>query len=1070
MKLRLIAFCLLCTFSVAQTHIGTGGAGQTVWFGTSTSGGAPLTGPDAYCPPAGSGELTHSVPTWPSNVGPAVAPTTCLNTAMSSTPVGTHIGGGGATTFTPANTGALNTALASLACGDTITLTNGVVYGGSFTLPNLACDGAHWIIIQSQGVSNVSFPAYGQLAKPNLIGIRNDATLRQMPGYPDYVSASLTVLMAQVQNGSGGAGQAAFEFVSGANHYRFIGLEITKNPIVNASQLVSMAVDNNSLGTHDIIFDRCILHGPQWTTAATNNDSVTQAINAGGSRYISLVGDFIYDVYCISSCIDSQAFAAGTNINQDGNFKLYNLFLATSGESWLFGGGGVGAGMPNTDQVELRFVWSFKPLTWMVPIETCTTLNAVVPKNDGEFKNVVHFFGEAIIVENSWQGCQADQIGYGLLANPSSQNNHASLNVDYNGTDIVTINGAGSFAHDNGVADDATYCPPGGCILEDVSVTNVVTIRRFCAHDGSNTCDQNGVPNRKCGGTGATCSSDATCGGLTCSPTTTARLTAAVTAGTNKAVNACVPGDDPTAKVENVIYRYVEMFNLTNGIEINSGTSSHCHDESRGLSKLYFGDILMHGLSLELSNGSDPYASSEGVSIATNNEGVTANTIELSHITIAIETGNNAGNGGLGDQTDHTNRHYMSGINIHDVVSPEPWNINSGKGSRVLGGLDTSFQTQSCKAYYPIEAPNGTVGSELQNFTFTPTLSSYIVTLNGKVIGLLPGFTSTAFSLAGAASSGDDITVRDLNTCDWRFLNILGTGLAGSGVSNAPYPNPNSCGTTGTSSCILAGSAFTSIFSNYGTGRGIPSDFVIVGSPYVNSASDKLTRLPTGQSPGADLTTLAAVTAGLRFGTVFVPTLTITPTTLTTVAVNTLYQADLAATGGASLYQGWFLQTNTGVCGGSCGTLPAGVIVGRSGTVNGPFQVQTISIKNNSGKAILKQTLVAGANSWTAGQSMSFAGFCTDGSNPCTDTAALDADFNGTWAVIANNTDCTNSITTVCFAITHADVTGHAPSVKGTNNPVFNLFPNTTGVFTFWMGVRDGAFNTDSKAIHLTVF
>src|SRR5258706_7644762 len=85
------------------------------------------TGENFYCP-AGASELTEGVPTWGANDGLAQLPTRCMNTAMASTPGGTHIGGGAATSYTPTDATTLNAALSTLQCGDTIVLAAGAPF------------------------------------------------------------------------------------------------------------------------------------------------------------------------------------------------------------------------------------------------------------------------------------------------------------------------------------------------------------------------------------------------------------------------------------------------------------------------------------------------------------------------------------------------------------------------------------------------------------------------------------------------------------------------------------------------------------------------------------------------------------------------------------------------------------------------------------------------------------------------------------------------------------------------------------------------------------------------------
>src|SRR5262249_44672242 len=141
-----------------------------------------------------------------------------------------------------------------------------------------------------------------------------------------------------------------------------------------------------------------------------------------------------------------------------------------------------------------------------------------------------------------------------------------------------------SFTHDNGSPADATNCPPGGCVLEISDPTRSDNDVDYIFCNGTNGCDQNGMD-----------------------LVTQARLTSTVPSGSGISVNACVPGDCPSCKVQNITYRYNEIYNTTNGFEVNSGLSSHCHDEAAGMDHITIRDNLAHGLSLEMSNGSDPY-------------------------------------------------------------------------------------------------------------------------------------------------------------------------------------------------------------------------------------------------------------------------------------------------------------------------------------------------------------------------------------------------------------------------------------------------------------------------------
>jgi hypothetical protein len=877
--MQLSAVLLLCLPIYGQATFNGGRYSGTANYKVQGQG-AIGAAENSYCP-AGVGELTEGTPTWGANDGAAQLPTRCMNTAMASTPFGTHIGGGAATTYTPADTAALNAALGTLQCGDTIVLTAGSTYTGTFTLPAPACDSGHWIIVKSSGVSDSNFPAAGVRATPCIAGISNDATNgHNSPGYPDYACPSYpAILSAKITVGT--TNQPAVEFASGANHYRFIGVEFTKVPETKlGAGIVELALDSVTMGANHIIFDRSIVHGQPWVLSSSKNTETQIAVKAKNSQWIAVVNSWLYDTYCHSACVDSQAFGAGTGLFQDGPFKLYNNVLATSGEAWLFGGGGQGPATPNTKDFEARANHVLKNLGWMVPIETCPVYNAVVPKNLGEFKNMTFALVEGNYFENSWQGCQSDQVGYALLLNPGNQNNHQAMTVNFDGTNLVVAADSNSFTHDNGSPADAANCPPGGCVLEisDTTRTGVDQNVDYIFCNGTNGCDQSGVD-----------------------LVTHARLTSTVPAGTGVGVNACVPGDCPSCKVQNITYRYNEIFNTTNAFQVNSGLSSHCHDEGAGLDHVTIRDNLVHGLSVEMSNGSDRYQMSVCATISSSTKR-SINAIGIAHNTCAIETGNSGGFGGLGHQVDHTNVASFTGFSIHDNVSPAPWHISRSTGSIVtkglggLAGLANTYQTDSCQQYYPTEAPGGAVvAGALSSFTFSPSLASYMVTLNGQYAALAssPSPTTTSFSLQTAASAGDDITVRDLNNCPWTFTgNLLGTGLGGSGSTEDPYPatNNTNCGVTGTASCILDGTAFTNLFSSYGTGR--TGNFALISGTYLNSASDAASRIVTGKNPGVDLAVLAQLTQGVR-GTTFYPALTITTGALPGAIVGTAYQAAL---------------------------------------------------------------------------------------------------------------------------------------------------------------------------------
>ena len=148
---KCLTILLLCLPACGQTAYQGGrysGAGKYISQGPEFTG----TGENIYCS-AGLGELTEGTPLWGTVDGVALLPTRCMNTAMSSTPSGTHLDNSAATIFTPATASLLQNVLSSanggagvqlsggtggllhFQCGDTIVLNAGSTYTGPFNFP-----------------------------------------------------------------------------------------------------------------------------------------------------------------------------------------------------------------------------------------------------------------------------------------------------------------------------------------------------------------------------------------------------------------------------------------------------------------------------------------------------------------------------------------------------------------------------------------------------------------------------------------------------------------------------------------------------------------------------------------------------------------------------------------------------------------------------------------------------------------------------------------------------------------------------------------------------------------------
>ena len=340
--------------------------------------------------------------------GPAQLPATYFNTAMANTPAP------GASTLVAAG-GNLQTAINNAKCGDTIKLAAGATFKGQFILPAKACDNAHWIVIRSSA-ANSALPAEGSRMLPCYAGVSS------LPGRPAFKCPSLQNVLAKVVFQTVGIGP--FQLANGANHYRFLGLEITRtagNGFVGA--LVGAA---NGASANHIIVDRVWLHG-------TVHDDTASGFNLNRMSYAALVDSYATDFHCTAgtgSCTDAHVVAGGTSNTADSVNRITGNFLEASGENILYGG--AGASTTPTD-IEIRHNHFFKPMTWkkgQTGFVGGASGNPFVVKNHLELKNAIRVLVEGNIFENNWGGFS--QPGYSILLTPKNQ-------AGANGTNICPV-------------------------------------------------------------------------------------------------------------------------------------------------------------------------------------------------------------------------------------------------------------------------------------------------------------------------------------------------------------------------------------------------------------------------------------------------------------------------------------------------------------------------------------------------------------------------------------------------------------------------------------------------------
>jgi hypothetical protein len=254
------------------------------------------------------------------------------------------------------------------------------------------------------------------------------AGIASLPGRPDFHCSSPRNVLAKIvldrKTSSG-----PILFVNGANHYRFVGLEITRGmPEFHMRNLIQP--EDADAAAHHLIFDRLWLHG-------NPHDETKAGIHLSGTSYVGVIDSYFSDFKCIAlqgSCTDAQAINGGTFDLPSGPWKIENNFLEGSGQSIIFGGA---RGSITPADIEIRRNHLFKPLIWMpgqpgfvggtnTDPTKCVRFNApgycpFIVKNNFELKNAQRLLFEGNILENSWGGFT--QTGFSLLLMPSNQNN-----------------------------------------------------------------------------------------------------------------------------------------------------------------------------------------------------------------------------------------------------------------------------------------------------------------------------------------------------------------------------------------------------------------------------------------------------------------------------------------------------------------------------------------------------------------------------------------------------------------------------------------------------------------------
>ena len=302
----------------------------------------------------------------------------------------------------------LQDAIDSAKCGDTLKLQAGATFRGLFRVPAKPCDDSHWIILRTSAPDD-TLPPEGTRITPCYAGIPS------LPGRPDFRCAAVRNVLAKIEfDRQSDSGPILFQ--NGANHYRLIGLEITRaEPGLHMRNLIQPGTLEST--AHHLVFDRLWLHG-------TAQDETKGGIHLSGITHAAIVDSYFTDFHCIAlkgSCTDAQAINGGGRDAPGGPYKIVNNFLEASGENIMFGGA---PGSTTPADIEIRRNHFFKPMIWKLDqpgFVGSATGNAFIVKNLFELKNAQRVLFEGNVLENVWGGFS--QTGFAILLTPANQDN-----------------------------------------------------------------------------------------------------------------------------------------------------------------------------------------------------------------------------------------------------------------------------------------------------------------------------------------------------------------------------------------------------------------------------------------------------------------------------------------------------------------------------------------------------------------------------------------------------------------------------------------------------------------------
>ncbi len=381
--------------------------------------------------------------------GPAELPRVYLNTTLADTPAP-------GPTISVSSGADLQAVLNNANCGDTIELQAGATFSApQFIVPAKSCDDQHWIIIRTSAPDS-SLPPEGTRMTPCYAGVAS------LPGRPALDCSSTQKVLATIS--ASGTGDGPIAFANGANHYRLLGLEVTRT--ANDQKPIGALISPfHSAAMNNIVIDRLYIHGAP-------TDETRRGVALSGGIGMSVQDSYLSDFHCDlgGTCTDSQAISGGKGDLPMGPYKIVDNFLEAAGENILLGGD---EATQTPADIQISHNHFFKPMIWMKGQPGFTGITPVV-KNHFELKNAQRVLVDSNIMENTWGGFS--QHGASVLLTPKNQDiNGKSICPLCEVTDVTIRYGTISHVAEAFVIGDGET-PAGGVALagERYSIHDII--------------------------------------------------------------------------------------------------------------------------------------------------------------------------------------------------------------------------------------------------------------------------------------------------------------------------------------------------------------------------------------------------------------------------------------------------------------------------------------------------------------------------------------------------------------------------------------------------------------------